>query len=187
MKKNHTTQVVSAKKSVKSAKRSKGVIAELATQLTTPSAPERSNSEVMSALIDQLTTPSAPAPAPAGELVQVGINSYLRIDPAPAPPAPAPAPAPSAGVEMGVPNLTSRRINPRAVVRTWRIANNQRKGAFSGGAKYYVQGGEIMIDPTNQRERFEVAVEIPFTDLYLAKVELVSRRSAPAPEVTKVA
>jgi hypothetical protein len=118
------------------------------------------------------------APAPVVEI------------PAPAPvvdPAPAPAPA---GIQMGVPNLTSRRINPRAIVRAWRIAPNQRKDVFSAGAKYYVQGGEEMMDPISGRSRFEVAIEIPFVDHYLAKLEFVARKAtlpASGTEVTKVA
>lgn len=159
MKKLNTTQVVPVKKS---AKRSKGVIADLAKQLTAPSAGKRSNTEITHAIIAELTTPQVSAPAPA--------------------------PAPSAGVVMGVPNLNSRRINPRAVVREWRIVGNQRKDVWSAGAKYYVQGGEIMIDPLSQRSRFEVAVEIPFIDHYLGKLELVARRSAPATtEVKRIA
>lgn len=78
--------------------------------------------------------------------------------------------APVSGLIMGVPNLTSRRITPGTRIDTYRVCNSQRK---TDTAKYYVQGGSIRIDPESNREMFTVAVEIPHTDLYLAKQQKV--------------
>ena len=116
------------------------------------------------------------------EVTSAPVSAPDMSAPAPAPaPAVIPAPAVSAGIQFGVPNLGSRRINPRAVVRKWRIANNQRKDVFSAGATHYVQGGEELIDPYTSRSRFEVAIEIPFNDHYLAKVEWVKRKDQVVP------
>jgi hypothetical protein len=125
----------------------------------------------------------APAPAP-------NYGDLLGIAPPP-PPAPAPAPGISALLDSGNPNLNSRRIRVGTPLVTYRIANNQRKDSWSGGARYYVQGGSEMLDPESGRSRFEVCVEYPFTDLYKAKelkVKLLATLSAPATtEVIKIA
>jgi hypothetical protein len=129
-----------------------------------------SNSAITSAIIEELT--SAPAPVVSA--------------PAPAPVVSAPAPA---TLQMGVPNLRSSRVTLRMdQIVSYRIANNQRKDT---PAKYYVQGGMDRVDPLNSaRSRFEVAIEIPYTDLYQAKTKLAELRAgltAPTQEIARIA
>lgn len=155
-----------------------------------------STSDMISAIVERSTTPlitstTAPVSAPDyGALLSAG-------NPAVSAPVPSSAPVTSAGItallNSGNPNLTSRRIRVGTPLTMYRIANNQRKDSWSGGAKYYVQGGTTMVDPESGRERFEVCVEYPYTDLYLAKTKLVALRAtltAPVPstaEVTRIA
>ncbi len=83
--------------------------------------------------------------------------------------------APSAtGEVIGSINLTSKRVTPGTALTAYRVVPNQRKNVV---AKYYVQGGSIRVDPVSGRELFNVAVEIPHTDLHSAKVQLVALRA----------
>ena len=111
---------------------------------------------------NQKSTTPAPAPAPA---------PVVEIQ-APAPQAPV-VQAP-VGEVIGEANLTSKRIAPGTALTQWRVVPNQRKDVQ---AKYYVQGGTIRRDVVSGREMFLVAVEIPHTDLYAAKVQMVALRA----------
>lgn len=125
---------------------------------------KRSKSGVINDLVKELLAPSAPAPAPIPEVIS----------------APAPIPVQSAVTlsedteVIGVPNLRSKRIAPGTPLSEYRVVPNQRKGVR---ARYYVQGGTLRIDPVTRREMFYVCVEIPHTDLYTAKLQLVQLRS----------
>lgn len=137
-----------------------------------------------------------PAPAPTKDellaqlLASMGVTKdelLASLSPAPAPIAPAPISRAvrSAPAELGVPDLTSTRIDPTVSVSEWRLVSSQRK-QFKGG--YFVQGGVSRMDPSTGVDRFSVAVEIPFMDLYQAKLRLAQERNAMiAPAPAKVA
>src|SRR5215831_3961972 len=78
------------------------------------------------------------------------------------------------GYDIGAINLTSKRITPGTLVSEYRVCNNQRKNV--GAVKYYVQGGTYQTDPISGKERFNVAIEIPHSDLYSAKLQLAQLR-----------
>ena len=71
---------------------------------------------------------------------------------------------------MGSP-INSKRVTPGAEIKTYRVVPSQRK---TDNARYYVQGGFNRVDPQTQRDHFVVSVEIPHTDLYTAKLQMVS-------------
>jgi len=76
---------------------------------------------------------------------------------------------PASVEDIGVPNLGSKRIGTTRV-DTYRVVPNQRKGVI---ARYYVQGGFTRVDHSTNKDFFVVAVEIPHTDLYTAKLQMV--------------
>jgi len=114
---------------------------------------------------------SAPAPAPVVEIPAPVVESAVS--------APIAHPG-TMGEDIGVPNLASKRVTPNAEIRSYRVVPNQRKNVI---ARYYVQGGFTRVDPITKREGFVVSVEIPHTDLYTAKLQMVSLNQALADSV----
>jgi hypothetical protein len=102
-------------------------------------------------------------------------ESLKASAPAPKPVQSAPVATPSAAPVIGN-AVASKRITVGTAVTEYRIVPSQRK-SFKG---YFIQGGTFRKAADTGRDMFDVAVEIPHTELVAAKAQLATLRAGVA-------